>query len=266
MNVMGQSLFDLSGKVALVTGANAGLGLGFARGLARAGADVVIWGRRDAKNRQAVEDLQQYGGRVTSRVVDVASEGAVVDGMSAAVKEMGRLDCVVANAGFVSIVPSTIELTSEIYHQLLNTNMHGAFYTLREAARHMVERARSGEPGGSLIVCGSLAIFAGVPGMAHYAAAKGALNSMAKTLAVELGQHQIRVNVVAPGFVATEMTQSNPEVFKMVDAMVSARTPLGRSGVPEEFEGVIAYLASDAARYHTGDTLVIDGGQMAKSM
>jgi NAD(P)-dependent dehydrogenase (short-subunit alcohol dehydrogenase family) len=92
--MMAQNPFDLTGKVALVTGANAGLGLGFARGLARAGADVVIWGRRDAKNRQAVEELQQYGGRVTSRVVDVASESAVTEGMSAAVKEMGRLDCV----------------------------------------------------------------------------------------------------------------------------------------------------------------------------
>jgi NAD(P)-dependent dehydrogenase (short-subunit alcohol dehydrogenase family) len=261
-----QNLFDLTGKVALVTGANAGLGLGYARGLARAGADVVIWGRRADKNRAAVGELKKYGGRVSSRAVDVASESAVVEGMRAAVEEMGRLDCVVANAGFSSMVSSTTELSSEIYHQLLNTNLHGAFYTLREAARHMVERAKGGEPGGSLIVCGSLSIFAGVPGMAHYAAAKGALNSMTKTLAAELGPHQIRVNVVAPGFVATEMTQANPEVFKVVDAMISAKTALGRSGKPEDFEGIVVYLASDAAKYHTGDTLIVDGGQMAKLM
>jgi NAD(P)-dependent dehydrogenase (short-subunit alcohol dehydrogenase family) len=263
---MARNLFDLTGKVALVTGANAGLGLGYARGLARAGADVVIWGRREDRNRAAVDELAKFGGRMRSRSVDVASEGAVVEGMRAAVEEMGRLDCVIANAGFTSMAPSTVEMTSELYHQLLNTNLHGAFYTLREAARHMVERAKAGDPGGSLIICGSLSIFAGVPGMAHYAAAKGALNSMSKTLAAELGAHQVRVNVVAPGFVATEMTQANPDAFKMIDGMVSARTALGRSGTPEDFEGIIAYLASDAARYHTGDTLVIDGGQRARLM
>lgn len=262
---MAQNLFDLTGKVALVTGANAGLGLGFARGLAKAGADVVIWGRREDKNAAAVADLKQYGGRVSSRVVDVAAESAVVAGMTAAVQEMGRLDCVIANAGAVSMAP-TIEMTSDVYHRLLNTNLHGAFYTLREAAKHMVERAKGGQPGGSLIVCGSLSIFGAVPGMAHYAAAKGALNSIAKTLAAELGHHQIRVNVVAPGFVATEMTQANPDAFKAIDAMVSAKTPLGRSGMPPDFEGVIVYLASDAARYHTGDTLVVDGGQHVNLM
>ena len=262
---MAQNLFDLTGKVALVTGANSGLGLAFARGLAKGGADVVIWGRRDEKNQAAAQDLRQYGGRVATRVVDVSSEAEVVKGMQAAVVEMGRLDTVIANAGFTTMVPSVLELTSETYHKLLDTNQHGAFYTLREAARHMVARAKAGDAGGSLIVCGSLAIFGGTPGLAHYGAAKGALQSMSKALAVELGAYKVRVNVVAPGFIVTEMTQENPEALKVVLGMVEKKAPLHRAGYPPDFEGVAVYLASDASSYHTGDTLVIDGGQLAST-
>jgi NAD(P)-dependent dehydrogenase (short-subunit alcohol dehydrogenase family) len=260
---MAQNLFDLTGKVAVITGGNSGLGMGFATGLAKAGADVVIWGRREDKNRGAADQLRQYGGRVSSRVVDVTSEQAVIDGMNAAVNEMGRLDCVIANAGISSMAPATTQMSSKMYHELLNINLHGAFYTLREGARHMVERATPGVPSGSLIICGSLSIFGGVPGMAHYAAAKGALNSLARTMAAELGPHQIRINVIAPGFFATEMTQADPDVFKAIDASVSAKTPMGRSGLPADLEGVVVYLASDASRFHTGDTLVVDGGRLA---
>jgi NAD(P)-dependent dehydrogenase (short-subunit alcohol dehydrogenase family) len=261
---MAENLFDLTGKVALITGGNAGLGLGWARGLARAGADIVIWGRREEKNRGAVAELERYGTRVAARAVDVSDEQQVIEGMSAAVSEMGRLDCVIANAGFATMSPM-VDMTSETYHQLINVSQHGAFYTLREAARHMVARSKAGEPGGSLIACGSLSIFQGVAGMTHYAAAKGAIQSLTRSLAVELGPHQIRVNVVAPGFIASEMTQADPEVFKQLDAAVSESTPLGRSGQPEDLEGIVVYLASDLSRYHTGDTFVIDGGKRIKN-
>jgi NAD(P)-dependent dehydrogenase (short-subunit alcohol dehydrogenase family) len=258
---MHKNIFDLTGKVALVTGGNSGIGMGFATGLARAGADVVIWGRRDDNNRAAEKKLREHGRRVASRVVDVSKESDVVDGMRAAIAEMGRLDCVVANAGFASQSPFT-EMTAEIYHGLLDVNLHGAFYTLREAAKHMVARAKAGDPGGSLIICGSGSIFQGVPTMAHYSTAKGALNSMAKTLAAELGPHGIRTNVIAPGFIITEMTQADPALGAQIAAAVAAKAPLGRAGRPEDLEGAVVYLASDASRYHTGDTLVIDGGKM----
>ena len=140
---MSSNIFDLKGKVALITGGNSGIGLGFASGLAKAGADVVIWGRREANNRAAERALQLHGGRVASRVVDVAAETEVIEGMRAAVAEMGRLDCVVANAGFATQAPFT-EMTAEVYHALLNVNLHGAFFTLREAAKHMVDRAGKG--------------------------------------------------------------------------------------------------------------------------
>ena len=258
---MSINMFDLTGKVAVITGGNSGLGLAYARGLAKSGADVVLWGRNREKNQQAVAALEAFGGRVWSREVDVSSDTAVAEAMAAAVEKMGRLDCVVANAGIASQTGGIDQMTTEMYHELLNINLHGAMYTLREGAKHMIARAKAGEPGGSFIICGSMSIFYGVPGLAHYAAAKGALNSVAKTMAAELGPYQIRVNVIAPGFIATEMTQADPEVFKQIDAAVSARTPMGRSGVPEDLEGAAVYLASDLSSYHTGDTLIIDGGR-----
>jgi NAD(P)-dependent dehydrogenase (short-subunit alcohol dehydrogenase family) len=259
---MTRNIFDLTGKVALVTGANSGIGFAFASGLARAGADVVIWGRREQNNHAAERKLKEHGRRVASRVVDVSSEDEVAEGVRAAVAEMGRLDCVVANAGIASQAPIT-EMTAEIYHKLLNVNQHGAFYTLREAAKHMVARAQAGDRGGSLIICGSGSIFQGVPTMAHYGMAKGALNSLAKALAAELGPHGIRANVIAPGFIVTEMTQADPKLGAQIAALVAARAPLRRAGCPEDLEGAVVYLASDASSYHTGDTLVIDGGKVA---
>jgi NAD(P)-dependent dehydrogenase (short-subunit alcohol dehydrogenase family) len=259
---MPKNLFDLTGKKALVTGGNSGLGLGFAIALAKGGADVVIWGRNPQKNETAAAKLRQYGTRIESRLVDVSTEKAVVDGMAAAVQQMGRLDCVIANAGSVTLSPFH-EMTTEIYNSLIGTAQHGGFYTLREAAKHMVKRAEAGDPGGSLIICGSLSIFAGGPNMAHYGTAKGALNSMSKGMAVELGRYGVRVNVVAIGMTMTEMVEANMESAKPFIDMTSARNPMGRIGHTEDMEGIIIYLASDLSKYHTGDTITIDGGHRA---
>jgi NAD(P)-dependent dehydrogenase (short-subunit alcohol dehydrogenase family) len=264
MRIVTDNLFDLSGKVALVTGANSGLGFGFARGLARAGADVIIWGRRADKNEVAAADLRQYGRRVTTRAVDVTREAEVVEAVAAAVQEMGRIDCVVANAGIATTSPFT-SMSSDMWHGLLATNLHGAFYTLREVARHMTARAAAGDAGGSIIICGSLAIMTGVAQMAHYGAAKGALNSVGKSLAVELGAIRVRVNVLAPGLIITEMIQQDAQTCKMLTSMAEAKAPLKRPGYPEDLEGIVVYLASNASRYHTGDTIVIDGGKSAST-
>jgi NAD(P)-dependent dehydrogenase (short-subunit alcohol dehydrogenase family) len=261
---MSQHPFDLTGKVALITGANSGIGFGFARGLARAGATVVIWGRRADANEAAAEKLRAYGHPVATREVDVRNEQQIIDGMQAAMDQFGRLDTVVANAGIASQAPFA-SMTAETYHALIDINLHGAVFTLREAARHMIARATAGEPGGSLIICGSGSIFQGVPTMAHYAIAKGGLNSLCKTLSTELGQYGIRCNVIAPGFIHTEMTLADPALGAAITAMVEAKTPLRRAGRPEDLEGAVVYLASDAAAYHTGDTLVIDGGKMTNN-
>jgi NAD(P)-dependent dehydrogenase (short-subunit alcohol dehydrogenase family) len=263
---MTRGLFDLTGRVVVAAGANSGIGLGFLMGCAKQGADVVVWGRREDRNLEALEKLRAAGaGRTHQEAVDVADEAAVQAAFASTLKALGRADCVFVNAGFSSRAPSFPEMTSEMYHELLNVNLHGAFYTLREATRHMRDRAQNGDPGGSIVVCGSLSIFHGLQGMEHYAGAKGALAAMVKGLAVEMGQYGVRANMIAPGFIMTEMTQNSPQAEGVIKHF-SSITPLGRPGYPEDIEGPAAYLASDASRFQTGDILIVDGGRTVKSL
>jgi NAD(P)-dependent dehydrogenase (short-subunit alcohol dehydrogenase family) len=253
--------FDLSGKVALVTGANNGLGLGFATGIAKAGGDVVIWGRRAEKNEEAAAELRRYGGRVLAQSVDVSDEQQVREGIDRAVAELGRIDTLVANAGVSSRPPSFHEMPSQMWHDLLATSLHGAFYTLREGLRHMVERAEAGDPGGSVITCGSLLVFSGVPRLQHYGAAKAALASVTRSIAVEYGHLGIRANMVAPGYFESGLGGRDPDVLAKREAQMQAN-PIPRAGTKEDLEGIAVYLASDASSYHTGDVIVIDGGKL----
>lgn len=259
---MTKSLFDLSGKVTLVTGGNSGIGLGFARGFAKCGADVVIWGRNAAKNATAAEELRGLGAKVLAQAVDVTSEEQVRAGMREAVQAMGRLDCVFANAGISSHAPSFIEMETPMFEEMLRTALFGGFYTLREAARHMVERSKGGDPGGSLIVCGSLSLFLGVPGMEHYAAAKGGLSAAMRSIALEMAPYGIRANMVAPGYIKTMLSGNEEETD--YDREFARNTPMRRNGTPADFEGIAAYLASDVSSFHTGDVIVIDGGFMVR--
>jgi NAD(P)-dependent dehydrogenase (short-subunit alcohol dehydrogenase family) len=259
-----RGLFDLTGKVVLATGANSGLGLGFLEGCARQGADVVVWGRRADKNDEATVALKALGApRAYAVSVDVSDEAAVARAMASTVEAMGRVDCVFANAGISSLAPSLADTTSEMYHALLNVNLHGAFYTLREAARHMRARAEAGDPGGSIVACGSLSMFYGPPGLGHYGAAKSGVGAMINALAVEMGRYGVRANVIAPGYIRTGMTGS--ERARQIDAIMIEKTPLARVGEVSDVHGAAVYLASDASSFHTGDILVIDGGRMVKS-
>ncbi|HEY3695984.1 SDR family NAD(P)-dependent oxidoreductase [Phenylobacterium sp.] len=259
-----RGLFDLTGKVVVSTGANSGIGLGFLQGCAKQGADVVVWGRRADRNAEALAALQALGaGRGHAEAVDVADEAAVVRAMAGTVEAMGRVDCVFANAGISSRAPSFPDMTSEMYHALLNVNLHGAFYTLREASRHMRARAQAGDPGGSIVACGSLAIFRGYAGLEHYGAAKSGVAAMIKGLAVEMGPYGVRANMIAAGLIRTAMTDrpQNEAVAKQM----AGQTPLGRCGEISDIEGPAAYLASDASAFHTGDILVLDGGRLVNS-
>jgi NAD(P)-dependent dehydrogenase (short-subunit alcohol dehydrogenase family) len=263
---MARGLFDLSGKVVLATGANSGIGLAFLQGCAKQGADVVVWGRRAQKNAAALEALKALGApRACAVEVDVSDEVAVEAAFASTLGVMGRVDCVFANAGFNDRAPSFADLSTKAYHDLLNVNLHGAFYTLRAAARHMRERAKAGDPGGSLVACGSLSIFHGLQGMEHYAASKGALAAMIKGLAVELGQYGVRANMLAPGFILTGMTEDKAQT-EAVSQRFAAITPLGRPGCASDIEGPAAYLASDASIFHTGDILIVDGGRSVKAL
>jgi NAD(P)-dependent dehydrogenase (short-subunit alcohol dehydrogenase family) len=263
---MAKGLFDLTGKVVLATGANSGIGLGFLQGCAKQGADVVVWARRADRNAEALKTLKSLGApRAHSEDVDVSEEAAVEAAFASTLKAMGRVDCVLANAGFNSRAPSFPDMTSRMYHDLLNVNLHGAFYTMRVVAQHMRERAQAGDPGGSIVACGSLSIFHGIQGMEHYGAAKGALSAIIKGIAVEMGQYGVRANMIAPGFfVSGFMEGASQEMSDSIIKRFSDITPLGRVGYISDIEGPAAYLASDASSYHTGDILVIDGGRMVK--
>lgn len=262
---MPDNMFDLTGKVVVATGANSGIGLAFLQGCAKQGADVVVWSRRGEKNTEAAEILRGLGApRVHTETVDVSDEAAVERAFTSTLEAMGRIDCFFANAGYQDRAESFPDMTSKMYHDLLNVNLHGAFYTLRGVSKHMRARAQSGNPGGSIVVCGSLSMFQGRQGIEHYAAAKGALSAMVKGMAVELGQYGIRVNMIAPGMILTEMTDGSEKTERIIQHF-SSITPLGRPGYLSDIEGPAAYLASDASAFQTGDILIVDGGRAVNS-
>jgi NAD(P)-dependent dehydrogenase (short-subunit alcohol dehydrogenase family) len=256
---MAYPLFDLTGKVALVTGGNGGIGLGMADALAQAGADVVIWGTNAEKNAAAEHGLKAHGGRVLAARVDVSDEAAVAEAMSAAVATMGRLDVVIANAGVGAGARSFSEFPTETYRRVLAVNLDGVFFTLREACKHMVARAEAGVPGGSLIAISSTSAIHGAARNEAYGATKAAVLSMVRAIAVEHARYGVRANAILPGWIATEMT-GQAQANDKFNEQVIRRVPLRRWGEPEDFGGIAVYLASDASRFHTGDSIVVDGG------
>ncbi len=254
-----KNLFDLTGKVALVTGGNGGIGIGMAEGLAMHGASVVIWGTNEDKNARAVERLKQHGGQVRAAKVDVSDEDAVKAGVGAILEEFGRLDQAIANAGISIRRKDLFDISIEDFRKMEGVNLHGVLFTLREAARHMIERAGSGDGGGSLVGIASTAAVHGAARNEHYAATKGAVVTMCRAMAVELARHKITVNSICPGWVRSEMTAGSQAWDKFNEKVIS-RVPMGGWADGEDFSAIAVYLASPASRFHTGDTLVIDGG------
>ena len=259
-------LFDCSGKVTMVTGGNGGIGLGFAMGCAKMGGDIAIWARNAEKSAKAKADLLAAGaGRVEAYQVDVASEEEVIAGYDQLMQDFGRLDCVFANSGASPRYNSVFEMPTSHWHEFQSVALHGAFYTLREGARHMKARAEAGEPGGSLVACGSLSLYQGLPGKMEYAASKCGTEAVIRALAVELGEFGIRANVVAPGLIITPMMGPDPAAAEaMLSGIYAPQTPLRRLGYPEDFEGIGAFLCSDASSFMTGETVIIDGGYMVR--
>jgi NAD(P)-dependent dehydrogenase (short-subunit alcohol dehydrogenase family) len=256
---MAYAPFDLKGKVALVTGGNGGIGFGMVEALAQAGADVVIWGSNGAKNAAAEARLKATGVNVLTQVVNVADEAAVAAGMAEAVAQMGRVDTVIANAGIGGGARSFSEFETDTYRRVLSVNLDGVFFTFREACKHIVARAGAGDPGGSLIAISSLSAIDGAARNEAYAATKGAVISMIRAIAVEHARYGVRANAILPGWIATDMTQGAQGNQTFTDRVIS-RVPARRWGEPSDFGGVAVYLASDASRYHSGDSFVIDGG------
>jgi NAD(P)-dependent dehydrogenase (short-subunit alcohol dehydrogenase family) len=249
--------FDLTGKVALVTGGNSGIGLGMARAIAEAGADVAIWGTNAAKNAAAQAELAETGRKALALVCDVSDEAAVEAAFAETVKVLGRVDGCFANAGVSGrgATTSFAQMQSEEWRRVLKVNLDGAFFTFRAAARHMVERGG----GGVLVGTASLAAIEGAARSEHYAATKGGLISMIRALAVEFARHGVRANAILPGWIETDMT-ANAIANEKFAKNVLPRIPMRRWGAGGDFGGIAVYLMSSASAYHTGDTFLIDGG------
>lgn len=255
---MSYAPFDLGGKCALVTGGNGGIGLGMADALAQAGADVCIWGTDAAKNSAAETRLAAHGTRIKAMICDISDETAVEDRFSAVIETFGRVDACFANAGVSSDRRQSksgfAHMSTEEWRRVLSVNLDGSFFTLRAAAAHML--ARGG--GGALVATSSLAAM-GQPRGEHYAASKGAINSMMMSLAVEYGGQGIRANAILPGWIETAMTAPAFGWDRFRDAVLP-QVPAKRWGVPEDFGGLAVLLASDASAYITGQTILVDGG------
>jgi NAD(P)-dependent dehydrogenase (short-subunit alcohol dehydrogenase family) len=250
----GKSPFDLSGRVAVVTGGSRGIGKGMAIGMARAGADVALWARDPEQAEASAAEIRALGVRAIGIACDVASEEDVQNACAETLSKLGRIDACFANAGGGDAY-DPLKVSLERWRRLLAVNLDGAFLTLREVAKHMVERGG----GGKLVTISSITEIFGTPKQAGYAASKGALGGLVRSLAIELARHDIQVNSIQPGWIETDATAPMRDHEKL-QATVLRRTPARRWGKPIDLAGIAVYLASDASNYHTGDTIRVDGG------
>jgi NAD(P)-dependent dehydrogenase (short-subunit alcohol dehydrogenase family) len=247
--------FDLTGKVALVTGGNSGIGLGMAEALAQAGAGVCVWGTNEEKNRAAEARLAQSGAKVLAMRCDVGDEAAVDAAFAHVVREFGHVDSCFANAGIGGGAPAFTDFTTEQWRRVTRVDLDGVFFTFRAAARHMIERGG----GGRLVGTSSVSSIPGAPRNQAYASTKGGMLSMVRGLAVELARYGITANSIIPGWIETPMTERTFANERFSDVVLK-RVPVRRWGTGADFGGLAVYLASDASAYHTGDDFVIDGG------
>ncbi|MCB1833678.1 MAG: SDR family oxidoreductase [Geminicoccaceae bacterium] len=246
-------LFSLKGRVALVTGASRGLGFAMAEALAAHGAHVVLNGRTAATLNEAAGKLRDRGMAASSSTFDVSERGAPEAAIQRIVEVQGRLDILVGNAGIQHRVPVT-EWQDEDFERVLATNLTACFSLAREAARVMLPRKS-----GRIIFTGSITAITARPTVHAYIAAKSGLHGLTRSLAAELAKDGITVNAIAPGYFATEMNTALLD-DRTFSEWVERRTPAGRWAKPEELGGAAVFLASDAASYVNGHTLVVDGG------
>jgi len=247
-------LFDLSGRVAIVTGGNGGIGLGMARGLAAAGASVVVAGRDEDKSRAAVGELEGLGARALAVAVDVTSQDSCRALVQQSVERLGRLDILVNNAG-TNVRKQPEEYTLEEWHLILETNLTSAFMCCQAAYPAMKQAG-----GGKIVNIGSMMSIFGASFTAPYAATKGGIVQLSRALACAWAKDNIQVNAVLPGWIDTALTRRARRDIEGLQERVEARTPAGRWGDPDDFAGIAVWLASPASDFVTGTAIPVDGG------
>ena len=251
---MPTSAFDLSGKVAIVTGGNGGIGLAMAKALAEAGAAVLIGGRSVDKNERAVDEIEAAGGKASSLVADVLDEASGARLVEEAMSWYGRLDILVNNAG-INIRKRPEEYSLAEWHEVLDTNLTSAFLCSRAA---YPELKRNGA--GKVVNIGSMTSLLGGAHMAPYGASKGGIMQLTKALAVAWAPDNIQVNAILPGWIDTALTRRAREQISGLHESVLKRTPAARWGVPDDFAGIAVFLAAAASDFVTGAAITVDGG------
>jgi NAD(P)-dependent dehydrogenase (short-subunit alcohol dehydrogenase family) len=254
-----QELFDLTGRVAIVTGAGTGIGAVFAEALAEAGADVVCVGRRIDPIACTAARVREIGRRAMALEVDVTDEGAVAEAIQKTIDHFGRLDIMVNNAGVGNACPPE-ELSLDAWQQTIDVNVTGVFLGAREAARAMIAAGTGGRIINTASILGAVA--SQPVAASAYAASKGAVVNLTRDLAVHWAAKGILVNSIGPAYFPSEMTQGAFESPEFLQA-IQQRTPLNRTGQLDELKGIIVFLASDASSYVTGQTIYVDGGWTA---
>ena len=254
---MAMTMFDLSGKVALITGSSAGLGLALAEGLGKAGAKIVLNGRDAARLETVATTLAEQGIATATSAFDVTQPKTIAPAVAAIEAEVGPIDILINNAGTQQRAPLN-EFPDDGWDRLMSTNLDSVFHVSKAVVQQMIQRKR-----GKIINICSVQSELGRPGIAPYAATKGALKMLTKGMAIDWGKHGIQVNGIGPGYFATELNKA-----LVADAVFSAwltnRTPLGRWGDVEDLQGAAIFLASKASDFVTGHILYVDGGVTAQ--
>ena len=251
---MASALFDLSDKVAIVTGGNGGIGLGIAIGLAEAGASIAVAARDQAKTDRAVESIRETGAEALGVTMDVADEESVSSAVKDTVDRLGRVDILVNNAG-ISLRNPPEQYTMDEWDRVVDVNLRGAFMCSREVYPQMVEAG-----GGKIINIGSMTSVFGIDWAAPYASSKGGIVQLGKSLAVSWAKDNIQVNTILPGWINTDLTQFVETRFPDRHALISSRIPHERWGEPHDLAGAAVFLASEASDYVTGVSIPVDGG------